>query len=210
MDLSLRLRGEAGVRLAALLRGAGVGRRGRQVHGRVAAGGGAFLVLQELLRVPLLVVWPRRPVLGLVGVGVLHGHVAVAVVGVGAAAGGRGGRLEGHGALARGPAGRGVQVLLALRGPAGVALGVWRRGQGVGSVPRLASRTWRFRVGSPLLVHGGACARAGAGAGAQGRGESRRGQLSQLGALNARGACRVARRPGRAAGGGGAATAVWR
>lgn len=53
----------------------------------------------------LLVRGPRGVVSGLVGVDVLHGHVAVAVVEVGCAGGiGRGG-LEGHGALARGAGG---------------------------------------------------------------------------------------------------------
>lgn len=92
------LRGEAGVVLAALLCAAGIGRRGRQIHRRVSPGCSALLLLQELLRVPVLVVWPRHVVvLGLVRVCVLHGDVAVAVIVARAAGGGgAGGRLDGH------------------------------------------------------------------------------------------------------------------
>lgn len=60
-------------------------------------------MLQEVLRVPLLVVWARHvAVLWLVRVCIFHGYIAVAVVVVRASTGGAGGGLDAYGALARG------------------------------------------------------------------------------------------------------------
>ena len=124
LSLLLGLGIEAGVGLTALLGIRRVGRRGREVHGRIPARGGTLLVLLHvLLRVPgrllllqlLLLLWVllgrrllRLWLLLLAGarhvqaglVGVLHGHVAVAVVVVGAAGNGAGiGVLAGGGSI---------------------------------------------------------------------------------------------------------------
>lgn len=151
--VALNLRGEARIILATVLRAARVGRGRRHVHGRVSAGCGALLLLQELLRLALLLGWPLCVVLGLVGVGILHLDVAVVVVEVRAAAGGLARRLQRNGAGARGRDGGCVWVLLKLRGRAGVPLRKLRGGRSVWSIPRLAAGIRRFGVGSPLLIH---------------------------------------------------------
>ena len=105
--------------------------------------------LQKMLRVPLVMVWPRHIViLVLVRVCVLHGNVTVTVVVVGAAASGCARRLNGESALAQGCRGGCIRVLLDLRGHAGVSLGLRGRGHGVRCVPRLTGWPRRFRVGS--------------------------------------------------------------
>lgn len=153
--VALDLRGEARIVLAAVLRAAGVRRGGRHVHGRVSACCGALLLLQELLRMAVLVVRPLRVIFGLVGVGILHLHVAVVVVEVRAAAGRLAGRRQRNGAGARGRRRRGVRVPLELRGRAGVSLRELRGGRPMWSIPCLAAGIGRFRVGSPLLIHVG-------------------------------------------------------
>lgn len=122
--VALDLRGEARIVLAPMLRAARVGRRRRHVHGRVPACCSTLFLLQELLRLAVLVVWPLCAVLGLVGVGVLHLDVAVVVVEVGPAAAWLAGRLQRNGVGARGCRGRCVGVLLGLRRRAGVSLRV--------------------------------------------------------------------------------------
>lgn len=99
---------------------------------------------------PVLVVGPTHAILWFVRVGVLHGHIAVAVVELLLELSGR---LCTDSVLARGR----CVLVLGLGGHAGIALWLLRRGHGVLWCVSLAGSLGRFLggIGGPLLVHGG-------------------------------------------------------
>lgn len=105
----------------------------------------------------MLMVRTRCTVLGLVWVGVLHGHIAIAIVVFSAPAEGERGSGRGQGLhriRPRGLGGRGKRLLLhLLLGQGRVPLGLLRGGHSVGVVARLASSVW-VGIGRPLLLHG--------------------------------------------------------